>query len=152
MRLVYFSVEEVKKNGMIFSGFLDLVDSFQIEEKQVFLLFLENIECDSVEVESIVLDGEKNGIGMFIVEDGLFSSQASDIEEGSFNYVYKFSLVMLRFRQRVDIVQELENLDREYGIKEKSKLKEMDIKVIMEDLKVKREVFDIVIVDIKIVI
>lgn len=137
---------------MLIEIFLDLVDSFQIEEKQVFLLFLENIECDSVEVESIVLDGEKNGIGMFIVEDGLFSSQASDIEEGSFNYVYKFLLVMLRFRQRVDIVQELENLDREYGIKEKSKLKEMDIKVIMEDLKVKREVFDIVIVDIKIVI
>lgn len=137
---------------MLIEIFLDLVDSFQIEEKQVFLLFLENIECDSVEVESIVLDGEKNGIGMFIVEDGLFSSQASDIEEGSFNYVYKFSLVMLRFRQRVDIVQELENLDREYGIKEKSKLKEMDIKVIMEDLKVKREAFDIVIVDIKIVI
>lgn len=137
---------------MLIEIFLDLVDSFQIEEKQVFLLFLENIECDSVEVESIVLDGEKNGIGMFIVEDGLFSSQVSDIEEGSFNYVYKFSLVMLRFRQRVDIVQELENLDREYGIKEKSKLKEMDIKVIMEDLKVKREAFDIVIVDIKIVI
>lgn len=137
---------------MLIEIFLDLVDSFQIEEKQVFLLFLENIECDSVEVESIILDGEKNGIGMFIVEDGLFSSQASDIEEGSFNYVYKFSLVMLRFRQRVDIVQELENLDREYGIKEKSKLKEMDIKVIMEDLKVKRKVFDIVIVDIKIVI
>lgn len=137
---------------MLIEIFLDLVDSFQVEEKQVFLLFLENIECDSVEVESIILDGEKNGIGMFIVEDGLFSSQASDIEEGSFNYVYKFSLVMLRFRQRVDIVQELENLDREYGIKEKSKLKEMDIKVIMEDLKVKREVFDIVIVDIKIVI
>lgn len=137
---------------MLIEIFLDLVDSFQIEEKQVFLLFLENIECDSVEVESIILDGEKNGIGMFIVEDGLFSSQVSDIEEGSFNYVYKFSLVMLRFRQRVDIVQELENLDREYGIKEKSKLKEMDIKVIMEDLKVKREVFDIVIVDIKIVI
>lgn len=137
---------------MLIEIFLDLVDSFQIEEKQVFLLFLENIECDSVEVESIILDGEKNGIGMFIVEDGLFSSQVSDIEEGSFNYVYKFSLVMLRFRQRVDIVQELENLDREYGIKEKSKLKEMDIKVIMEDLKVKREVFDTVIVDIKIVI
>lgn len=137
---------------MLIEIFLDLVDSFQIEEKQVFLLFLENIECDSVEVESIILDGEKNGIGMFIVEDGLFSSQASDIEEGSFNYVYKFSLVMLRFRQRVDIVQELENLDREYGIKEKSKLKEMDIKVIMEDFKVKREAFDIVIVDIKIVI
>lgn len=137
---------------MLIEIFLDLVDSFQVEEKQVFLLFLENIECDSVEVESIIFDGEKNGIGMFIVEDGLFSSQASDIEEGSFNYVYKFSLVMLRFRQRVDIVQELENLDREYGIKEKSKLKEMDIKVIMEDLKVKREVFDIVIVDIKIVI
>lgn len=137
---------------MLIEIFLDLVDSFQIEEKQVFLLFLENIECDSVEVESIIFDGEKNGIGMFIVEDGLFSSQVSDIEEGSFNYVYKFSLVMLRFRQRVDIVQELENLDREYGIKEKSKLKEMDIKVIMEDLKVKREVFDIVIVDIKIVI
>lgn len=137
---------------MLIEIFLDLVDSFQIEEKQVFLLFLENIECDSVEVESIILDGEKNGIGMFIVEDGLFSSQASDIEESSFNYVYKFSLVMLRFRQRVDIVQELENLDREYGIKEKSKLKEMDIKVIMEDLKVKREVFDTVIVDIKIVI
>lgn len=137
---------------MLIEIFLDLVDSFQIEEKQVFLLFLENIECDSVEVESIILDGEKNGIGMFIVEDGLFSSQVSDIEEGSFNYVYKFSLVMLRFRQRVDIVQELENLDREYGIKEKSKLKEMDIKVIMEDLKVKREAFDIVIVDIKIVI
>lgn len=137
---------------MLIEIFLDLVDSFQIEEKQVFLLFLENIECDSVEVESIIFDGEKNGIGMFIVEDGLFSSQVSDIEEGSFNYVYKFLLVMLRFRQRVDIVQELENLDREYGIKEKSKLKEMDIKVIMEDLKVKREVFDIVIVDIKIVI
>lgn len=137
---------------MLIEIFLDLVDSFQIEEKQVFLLFLENIECDSVEVESIILDGEKNGIGMFIVEDGLFSSQVSDIEEGSFNYVYKFLLVMLRFRQRVDIVQELENLDREYGIKEKSKLKEMDIKVIMEDLKVKREAFDIVIVDIKIVI
>lgn len=137
---------------MLIEIFLDLVDSFQIEEKQVFLLFLENIECDSVEVESIIFDGEKNGIGMFIVEDGLFSSQASDIEEGSFNYVYKFSLVMLRFRQRVDIVQELENLDREYGIKEKSKLKEMDIKVIMEDLKVKREAFDTVIVDIKIVI
>lgn len=137
---------------MLIEIFLDLVDSFQIEEKQVFLLFLENIECDSVEVESIIFDGEKNGIGMFIVEDGLFSSQASDIEEGSFNYVYKFSLVMLRFRQRVDIVQELENLDREYGIKEKSKLKEMDIKVIMEDFKVKREAFDIVIVDIKIVI
>lgn len=137
---------------MLIEIFLDLVDSFQVEEKQVFLLFLENIECDSVEVESIILDGEKNGIGMFIVEDGLFSSQASDIEEGSFNYVYKFSLVMLRFRQRVDIVQELENLDREYGIKEKSKLKEMDIKVIMEDLKVKREAFDTVIVDIKIVI
>lgn len=137
---------------MLIEIFLDLVDSFQIEEKQVFLLFLENIECDSVEVESIILDGEKNGIGMFIVEDGLFSSQVRDIEEGSFNYVYKFLLVMLRFRQRVDIVQELENLDREYGIKEKSKLKEMDIKVIMEDLKVKWEVFDIVIVDIKIVI
>lgn len=137
---------------MLIEIFLDLVDSFQVEEKQVFLLFLENIECDSVEVESIILDGEKNGIGMFIVEDGLFSSQVSDIEEGSFNYVYKFSLVMLRFRQRVDIVQELENLDREYGIKEKSKLKEMDIKVIMEDLKVKREAFDTVIVDIKIVI
>lgn len=137
---------------MLIEIFLDLVDSFQVEEKQVFLLFLENIECDSVEVESIIFDGEKNGIGMFIVEDGLFSSQVSDIEEGSFNYVYKFLLVMLRFRQRVDIVQELENLDREYGIKEKSKLKEMDIKVIMEDLKVKREAFDTVIVDIKIVI
>lgn len=137
---------------MLIEIFLDLVDSFQIEEKQVFLLFLENIECDSVEVESIIFDGEKNGIGMFIVEDGLFSSQVSDIEEGSFNYVYKFLLVMLRFRQRVDIVQELENLDREYGIKEKSKLKEMDIKVIMEDFKVKREAFDTVIVDIKIVI
>lgn len=83
---------------MLIEIFLDLVDSFQIEEKQVFLLFLENIECDSVEVESIIFDGEKNGIGMFIVEDGLFSSQVRDIEEGSFNYVYKFLLVMLRFR------------------------------------------------------
>lgn len=26
MRLVYFSVEEVKKNGMIFSGFLNFDD------------------------------------------------------------------------------------------------------------------------------
>lgn len=56
---------------------------------------------------------------------------------------------MLRSRQRADIAQELENLDREYGIKEKSKPKEMDTKAIMEDLKAKREALDTAIADIK---
>lgn len=128
---------------------LDSADSPQIEEKQAFSLSPENTECDSVEVESIISDGEKNGIGMPIVEDGLSSSQASDTEEGSSNNVYKSPSAMLRSRQRADIAQELENLDREYGIKEKSKPKEMDTKAIMEDLKAKREALDTAIADIK---
>ncbi|XP_052702112.1 uncharacterized protein LOC128178794 isoform X12 [Crassostrea angulata] len=128
---------------------LDSADSPQIEEKQAFSLSPENTECDSVEVESIISDGEKNGIGMPIVEDGLSSSQASDTEEGSSNHVYKSPSAMLRSRQRADIAQELENLDREYGIKEKSKPKEMDTKAIMEDLKAKREALDTAIADIK---
>ncbi|XP_078313969.1 uncharacterized protein LOC111130338 isoform X12 [Crassostrea virginica] len=129
---------------------LDTADSPVMEEKRAFSLSPENTECDSVEVESIISDGEKNSIGMPIVEDGLSSSQGSDTEEaGSINNMYKSPTAMLRSRQKADIAQELENLDREYGIKEKSKPKEMDTKAIMEDLRAKREALDTAIADIK---
>ncbi|XP_048732527.1 uncharacterized protein LOC125649227 isoform X2 [Ostrea edulis] len=129
---------------------LDTTDSPLTEEKQAFSLSPENTECDSVEVESILSDGEKNSIGMPIVEDGLSSSQASDVEEGpSVNNAYQSPSAMLRSRQKADIAQELESLDREYGLKEKSKPKEMDTKAIMEDLKAKREALDTAIADIK---
>ncbi|XP_061172887.1 uncharacterized protein LOC133182164 isoform X5 [Saccostrea echinata] len=128
---------------------LDTADSPLIE-KQAFSLSPENTECDSVEVESIISEGEKNSIGMPMVEDGLSSSQTSDTEEGpSSNNVYKSPTARLRSKQKADLDQELENLDREYGIKEKSKPKEMDTKAIMEDLKSKREALDTAIADIK---
>ncbi|XP_062618253.1 uncharacterized protein LOC134279851 isoform X5 [Saccostrea cucullata] len=128
---------------------LDTADS-PLNEKQAFSLSPENTECDSVEVESIISEGEKNSIGMPMVEDGLSSSQTSDTEEGpSSNNVYKSPTARLRSKQKADLDQELENLDREYGIKEKSKPKEMDTKAIMEDLKSKREALDTAIADIK---
>ncbi|KAK3097314.1 hypothetical protein FSP39_008573 [Pinctada imbricata] len=129
---------------------LDVVDSPGIEDKQTFSLSPENTECDSIEVESV--SSEKSNMGMPNVEDGLSSSQCSDIEEGPPTLAsHKSPTALLHKRQKADLAQELLNLEREYGMLEStpSKPKEMDAEAIMEDLKAKREALDIAIADIK---
>lgn len=51
------------------------------EDKKAFTLSPENTECDSVEVESVTSEGDNSTPGFPTLEDGLSSSQASDIDE-----------------------------------------------------------------------
>merc|ERR1711971_372865 len=85
--------------------------------------------------------------GMPLVEDGLSSSQTSDIEDGPQISTHKSPTVRLREKQKAEIAQELEQLEKQYDTD--SKPKEMDAEAIMEDLKAKREALDIAIADIK---
>ena len=126
---------------------LDVVDSPCLEDKQAFSLSPENTECDSIEVESV--SSEKSNMGMPNVEDGLSSSQCSDIEEGPPPLAsHKSPTAILHKKQKAELTQELLNLEREYGEIDR-KPKEIDAEAIMEDLKAKREALDVAIADIK---
>ncbi|KAJ8304322.1 hypothetical protein KUTeg_017905 [Tegillarca granosa] len=113
------------------------------DENKAFSLSPENTECDSVEVESVLSDGEKSNIGMPMVEDGLSSSQGSDVEDNVPNPVHSSPTLMLRKKQKAEVEQEMLNLESP------DKPKEIDAQAIMEDLKAKREALDLAISDIK---
>lgn len=122
---------------------LNTNDGFCIEDQKAFSLSPENTECDSVEVESVVSDDDKSNLGMPNVEDGLSSSQTSDIEDAPSSTVHKSPTAMLRKKQRQGVDQQLSNFDNN------GKAKEIDANAIMEDLKAKREALDLAIADIK---
>lgn len=113
------------------------------EDGKLFTLSPENTECDSVEIESVVSDGEDGATGMPNVEDGLSSSQASDAEEGG-KSEHNTPKKILQKKQQDDVERKL------YGIECASmKPKEMDAEAIMDDLKMKREALDHAISEIK---
>ncbi|ESP03606.1 hypothetical protein LOTGIDRAFT_171256 [Lottia gigantea] len=112
------SLIEIPLNGL---------DSNMSEDKKSFTLSPENTECDSVEVESVMSDGER---GMPTVEDGLSSSQASDYEDNG---------------ERSAMKQKNKSENSHQG----EKPKKIDAQAIMTDLKAKREALDSAIADIK---
>lgn len=122
---------------------LNTNDGFSIDDQKAFSLSPENTECDSVEVESVGSDDDKSNLGMPNVEDGLSSSQTSDIEDAPPSSVHKSPTAMLRKKQCQGVDEQLSNLDSN------GKAKEIDANAIMEDLKAKREALDLAIADIK---
>lgn len=122
---------------------LNNIDGTLGDERQAFTLSPENTECDSIEVESVLSEGDKSASGMPNVEDGLSSSQTSDVEDNSY---HDGPAELLRRRQRAELMQgleQLENGDSPEGPKD------IDAQAIMEDLKAKREALDMAIADIK---
>ncbi|XP_064609713.1 uncharacterized protein LOC135473760 isoform X2 [Liolophura sinensis] len=122
---------------------LNNIDGTLGDERQAFTLSPENTECDSIEVESVLSEGEKSVSGMPNVEDGLSSSQTSDVEDNNY---HDGPADLLRRRQRAELMQgleQLENGDSPEGPKD------IDAQAIMEDLKAKREALDMAIADIK---
>ncbi|XP_050400157.1 serine/threonine-protein kinase pakD isoform X5 [Patella vulgata] len=120
------SLIEIPLNGL---------DGGMGEDKKSFTLSPENTECDSVEIESVMSDGER---GMPTVEDGLSSSQASDYEDAN-NIDSSTPAALIKQKQK-------------NGVKssnEVEKPKEIDAQAIMTDLKAKREALDSAIADIK---
>lgn len=131
---------EIPLNGPDSSNVLD--------DSKLFTLSPENTECDSVEIESVTSEGDKSPVGMPIVEDGLSSSQTSDVEENAANNTshsaHSTPRKQLQFKQQ----QELEK--RLYGVDCASmKPREIDAEAIIDDLKLKREALDSAIFDIK---
>ncbi|KAL4228125.1 Amyloid-beta A4 precursor protein-binding A member 1 [Mactra antiquata] len=113
------------------------------EDGKLFTLSPENTECDSVEIESVVSDGDDGVTGMPNVEDGLSSSQASDAEDGG-KSEHNTPKKILQKKQQDDVERKLYGLD--CG---SMKPKEMDAEAIMDDLKMKREALDHAISEIK---
>ncbi|XP_046545740.1 uncharacterized protein LOC124255838 isoform X9 [Haliotis rubra] len=131
------SLTEIPLNG---------TDGNMVDDRKSFTLSPENTECDSVEVESVMSDGDRSTLGMPMVDDGLSSSQASDVEDMC-NHDPSIPSEILKQRQKQDIEQELKNSDdKEHS---ESRNKEMDAQAIMNDLKAKREALDMAIADIK---
>lgn len=113
------------------------------EDGKLFTLSPENTECDSVEIESVVSDGDNEATGMPNVEDGLSSSQNSDTED-MLKSEPNTPKKILQKKQQEDIEKKL------YGTECTSmKPKEMDAEAIMDDLKMKREALDHAISEIK---
>ncbi|XP_052793894.1 amyloid-beta A4 precursor protein-binding family A member 2-like isoform X3 [Mya arenaria] len=110
---------------------------------KLFTLSPENTECDSVEIESVVSDGDGETTGMPNVEDGLSSSQTSDNED-NVRSEHNTPKKILQKRQQEEVERRL------YGVECAAiKPKEMDAEAIMDDLKMKREALDHAISEIK---
>lgn len=113
------------------------------DESKLFTLSPENTECDSVEIESVVSDGDNEAVGMPNVEDGLSSSQTSDTED-VVKSEHNTPKKILQQKQQEEIEKKL------YGVEcATMKPKEMDAEAIMDDLKMKREALDHAISEIK---
>ncbi|XP_071166635.1 amyloid-beta A4 precursor protein-binding family A member 2-like isoform X3 [Mytilus edulis] len=118
-------------------------DGFCMHDQKAFSLSPENTECDSAEVESVVSDDDKSNLGMPNVEDGLSSSQTSDVEDAPPSSMHKSPTHLLRKKQSQVVDEQLSNSENS------TKAKEIDASAIMEDLKAKREALDLAIADIK---
>ncbi|XP_076101617.1 uncharacterized protein LOC143071283 isoform X9 [Mytilus galloprovincialis] len=118
-------------------------DGFCMDDQKAFSLSPENTECDSAEVESVVSDDDKSNLGMPNVEDGLSSSQTSDVEDAPPSSMHKSPTHLLRKKQSQVVDEQLSNSENS------TKAKEIDASAIMEDLKAKREALDLAIADIK---
>ncbi|XP_063433166.1 uncharacterized protein LOC134715144 isoform X8 [Mytilus trossulus] len=118
-------------------------DGFCMDDQKAFSLSPENTECDSAEVESVVSDDDKSNLGMPNVEDGLSSSQTSDVEDAPLSSTHKSPTHLLRKKQSQVVDEQLSNSENS------TKAKEIDASAIMEDLKAKREALDLAIADIK---
>ncbi|XP_052100297.1 uncharacterized protein LOC127734454 isoform X9 [Mytilus californianus] len=118
-------------------------DGFCMDDQKAFSLSPENTECDSAEVESVVSDDDKSNLGMPNVEDGLSSSQTSDVEDAPPSSTHKSPTHLLRKKQSQVVDEQLSNSENI------TKAKEIDASAIMEDLKAKREALDLAIADIK---
>lgn len=113
------------------------------DDSKLFTLSPENTECDSVEIESVVSDGDNEAVGMPNVEDGLSSSQTSDTED-VVKSEHNTPKKILQQKQQEEIEKKL------YGVEcATMKPKEMDAEAIMDDLKMKREALDHAISEIK---
>ncbi|XP_060556036.1 uncharacterized protein LOC132716731 isoform X3 [Ruditapes philippinarum] len=112
------------------------------EDGKLFTLSPENTECDSVEIESVVSDGDNEAVGMPNVEDGLSSSQTSDTEDVKSEH--NTPKKMLQKKQQEELEKKLHSLECAAV-----KPKEMDAEAIMDDLKMKREALDHAISEIK---
>ncbi|XP_070177708.1 uncharacterized protein [Littorina saxatilis] len=124
-------------------------DSCQHEGRKAFTLSPEATECDSVEVESVTSDGENSTPGFPTVEDGLSSSQGSDVEEGQ-SVDHTSPSHRLRNKQKADIDQEMNKGSGDEEDQDTSKgPRDIDAQAIMNDLKAKREALDMAIADIK---
>ena len=133
---------EIPLNGPDSSNILD--------DRKLFTLSPENTECDSVEIESVTSEGDKSPVGMPIVEDGLSSSQTSDVEDNSNN---KTSSAHSTPRKQLQQKQQKEIEKKLYGEEcAAMKPREMDAEAIIDDLKLKREALDNAIHDIKVAI
>ncbi|CAG5134882.1 unnamed protein product, partial [Candidula unifasciata] len=114
------------------------------EDKKAFTLSPENTECDSVEVESVTSEGDNSTPGFPTLEDGLSSSQASDIDEAVAGACSDNSPSKLaKSKQKAAGDSDASKKD------EDCRPKEMDAQAIMHDLKMKREALDMAIADIK---
>ncbi|GFN83508.1 amyloid beta a4 precursor protein-binding family a member 1-like [Plakobranchus ocellatus] len=120
------------------------------EDKKAFTLSPENTECDSVEVDSVTSEGENSIPGFPTVEDGLSSSQASDVDDGAVGHSrpHCSPSKMLQAKQKANLEEDLFHDDLEKD-PSATKPKEMDAQAIMDDLKMKREALDMAIADIK---
>lgn len=119
-----------------------------LDDSKLFTLSPENTECDSVEIESVTSEGDKSPVGMPIVEDGLSSSQTSDIEDNTNNNTtssaHSTPRKQLQRKQQEEVERKL------YGVEcVAMKPREMDAEAIIDDLKLKREALDNAIHDIK---
>ncbi|XP_053405877.1 uncharacterized protein LOC123566423 isoform X2 [Mercenaria mercenaria] len=112
------------------------------EDGKLFTLSPENTECDSVEIESVVSDGDNEAVGMPNVEDGLSSSQTSDTEDVKSEH--NTPKKILQKKQQEELEKKLYSLECAT-----MKPKEMDAEAIMDDLKMKREALDHAISEIK---
>ena len=131
---------EIPLNGPDSSNVLD--------DSKLFTLSPENTECDSVEIESVTSEGDKSPVGMPIVEDGLSSSQTSDVEENNANNTtlsaHSTPSKQLQRKHQQEIEKKL------YGVEcAAMKPREIDAEAIIDDLKLKREALDNAILDIK---
>ncbi|KAH3830202.1 hypothetical protein DPMN_103442 [Dreissena polymorpha] len=113
------------------------------EDGKAFTLSPENTDCESLEIESVVSEGDSETRGMPNVEDGLSSSQTSDNEE-NVRSEHNTPKKMLQKRQQEEVERKL------YGVEcAAMKPLEMDAEAIMDDLKMKREALDHAISEIK---
>ena len=143
-KLMEDMLTEIPLNGPDSSNILD--------DSKLFTLSPENTECDSVEIESVTSEGDKSPVGMPIVEDGLSSSQTSDVEENTTNNTAHsaHSTPHTTPRKQLQQKQQQELEKKLYGVDCASmKPREMDAEAIIDDLKLKREALDNAILDIK---
>ena len=134
------TLTEIPLNGPDSSNVLD--------DSKLFTLSPENTECDSVEIESVTSEGDKSPVGMPIVEDGLSSSQTSDVEENNANNTTNSTHSTPSKQLQKKHQQEIEK--KLYGVEcAAMKPREIDAEAIIDDLKLKREALDNAILDIK---